>query len=377
VVETGDRKILVEGSSYARYLSSGDLLYARAGSLFAVDFDLDTLEVRGKPSLVLQSVSTDIASGAVQFAVSDSGDLVFVPGDLTVTNRGLAWVDRTGQVEEIGLEPGNHFAVRLSPDGRRAAMISGMTRSHDLWMVDLQRTTMSRLTFEGETTLGPWTWDGSRIAFGSSRDQTHSRTFWKASDGSGDAEILADTGYPSFPGSFSPDDRFLALHDLKPDRGSDIVIAPVQEDGESVEFAATRFIEWQPEFSPDARWIAYVSDESGGRYEVYVRAFPGPGGKWQISREGGVEPRWSRAGDAVYYRKESTLLRVPIVTSNGFEIGIAEEISDQLLARQEGGAYDVAEDGRVIFVSSPLEETTREEIAVVLNWAAELETQTP
>ena len=376
-VEDGQRKVLLEGTSHARYVPPGFLLYARGGSVFSVPFDKDTLEILGDPSLVLQSVSTDIASGAVQFSTSDNGTLIFVPGDLSRVNRGLAWVDLTGGIEEIGIEPGAHFAVSLSPDGSRAAVVSGMSRTHDLWIADLERTTMSRLTFEGETTLGAWTRDGSRVAFGSSRERTHSRSFWKPADGSGEAELLLDSGFPSFPNSFSPEDKFLALHDLKPDRGSDVVVVPVGGDGELIAFAATRFIEWQPDFSPDGEWLVYCSDESGGNYEIYVRAFPGPGGKWQISREGGVDPRWSRTGDAIYYREGSTLLRVPIDTSSGFQIGIAERISNELLPRQEGNAYDVAADGRVIIVSSPLDETTREEIAVVVNWASELAPDNP
>jgi hypothetical protein len=187
-------------------------------------------------------------------------------------------------------------------------------------------------------------------------------------------ELLFESEYPAFPGSFSPDGKILALHVLVPDRGADIVIAHLEGEKEVYPFVDTRFIEWQPAFSPDGKWLAYTSDESG-IYEVYVRAFPGPGGKWQVSTGGGGDAVWSDGGRTLYYRDGAILSKVAIDTTDGFKIGPPEEVNADLAAlmsRAEGGVFDVASDGRVLFLGSPGADSKRGEVGVVLNWGAEV-----
>jgi WD40 repeat protein len=315
--------VVLEESSTARYLSSGHLLYARAGSVFAIPFDVESLTVSGSPTLAIQSVSTDVSSGAVQFGVSHGGDLAYVAGDTSAARNTLSWIDQDGTVVPTGLDPGNHLSLSLSPDDTRMSLVSAMGPTTDVWIFDLERDALSRLTFEAATVASTWTPDGQRIAFGSSRDGAHTRIFWKDSDGSSEEELLFESEYPAFPGSFSP----------------------------------------------DGKWLAYSSDESG-IYEVYVRAFPGPGGKWQVSTGGGGDAVWSDNGRTLYCRDGAILSKVAIDTTDGFKIGPPEEINADLAAlrsRAEGGVFDVASEGRVLFLGSHGADSKRGEVGVVLN----------
>ncbi len=347
VLATGQRKVVQRGSSQARYLDPGTLVYARGGALFAVPFDPRRLETRGSPVPVLQSVATNVASGAVQFAISRNGSILWIPGEATRIGSQPVWVDRQGAQTPLLSESGQFLQLTLSPDGRRVAIMLDNTATADIWVADLERGGRSRLTFEVGVNDPTWTPDGSRIAYnGPSSAGGEVEIYWKPADGSGEAELLVSGPELDYVGSFSSDGRFLAFERVK--RGasqSDIWILSLQEERVERAFTSTDASEFNPSFSPDGRWLAYVSEESE-RPEVFVRPFPSGSGRWQISTERGIEPRWSPDGRELFYRDGSNLYRVAIDSSSGFSAGRPERIAAGFRAGDNSRTYSVAPDGK-------------------------------
>jgi serine/threonine-protein kinase len=197
----------------------------------------------------------------------------------------------------------------------------------DVWIYEWGRDTMSRLTFEtGEDSTPVWTPDGRRIAFASARaDKATPNLYWQRADGTGEAERLTESRNPQSPASWHPSGRFLAFHQSDSQSRSDIMLLPMEGDetsgwkaGKPTELLKTRFAEQHPAFSPDGRWLAYSSDESG-RQELYVRPFPGPGGRWQVSASGGSRPNWSRQRQELIFRVAGPQLQMLMVASYGVE----------------------------------------------------------
>jgi serine/threonine-protein kinase len=304
---SGARKIVHRGGFHARYLNSGHLVYVHEGTLFVAPFDLDRLEMTGAPAPALENVSAYRFRGAAQYALSDNGTLVYVPGG-TVGGRSIDWMDRAGKREPLRSARGLYSHPQFSPDGRRLA-VTILDRYLDVWVYDWERDTMSRLTFAPENDESPrWTPDGLRIAFGSWRDSTKSSNlYWKRADGTGDVERLTESEFPQRPGSWHPNGKFLAFTETKAG-GGDVLILPIEGDessglkpGQPTAFLDEPFSEVHPSFSPDGRFLAYASYESG-RFDVFVQSFPGPGGKWLISTDGGTWPTWSQNGEELFYR---------------------------------------------------------------------------
>jgi len=377
-ISTGERRSLVEQSSQAQYLPGGHLVFARGGSLFAVPFDPATLRTRGSPTLVVQGVAADIASGAVHFAVSQTGLLLYLPGDASGGGRrDLTWISPDGKREPAGIVTGRHEMMSLSPEGGRAALLSSGGETGDLWIwiADLGRGTMSRLTFEGIAEGPIWSADGKHVAYAATpRGQKvrGSAVHWKAADGSGEAEVLWSGDTRAFPMSFSPDGRFLAINRWNASGGSDIWILPLLGDRTPQPFLQSPIDEFMAEFSPDGRWLAYVSNESGV-LEVYVRPFPGPGGRWQISTNGGAEPRWGADGKALFYRDDGYLYTLPVDGSSAaFMAGRPERYIDGMPMGGNPRTYGLARDGRRVLALTYTETAAAENPTLVLNWAAEV-----
>ncbi len=373
-VADGARRVVVEQSSQAQYLASGPLVFARGGSLYAVPFDPVSLETAGAPTLVLQGVATDLATGAVHFAVSGNGSILYASGEPSAGARSdPVWVGRDGNRVRTGIEPGRHGQVSLSPDDRRLALLSRVGQSAEMWVTvaDLERGTLSRLTFEGSATEPVWAPDGRRIAYSSNPGQSHGADIlWKSADGSGEAEVLWSDDASKFPMAFSPDGSLLAV-DRATGGASDIWILPLARDRQPWPFIESRFNEYMAEFSPDGRFVAYVSDENGTD-EVYVRSFPVPAGRWQISAEGGREPRWSADGRELFYRNRGDLLRVAIDTANGFRAGRPERLFDGLETGGNPHTYDVSRDGRFVHLRPVDRQVEPTQVNLVLNWDAEV-----
>jgi WD40 repeat protein len=299
---SGSRKVVQRGGFYGRYLPSGHLVYVHDGTLFAAPFDLDRLEVTGQPLPALEGVASNSITGGAQFSVSDTGSLVFLPGPMKGIGIPLEWMTHDGTTTPLRLTAANWFNPRFSPDGRRLALQIKDAASN-IWIYEWERGTLTRLTSAALDSTPVWTPDGQRIVFASTREDSSTRNlYWQRADGTGEAQRLTQSKNPQEPGSWHPSGRFLAFEEnLK------LMILPMQGDdssgwkaGTPYPFSNSPFRETEPMFSPDGRWLAYMSDESG-HIEVHVRPFPGPGGKWQISTGGGFQPTWSAARHELFF----------------------------------------------------------------------------
>jgi serine/threonine protein kinase/Tol biopolymer transport system component len=370
---TGARHNLTQGATHPHYAPSGQLVYAQGGNLMAVPFDLQRLAVTGAAVPVVEGVLQSTSSGATQYSFSATGSLVYVTGAAQATQqRSLVWVSRNGAGQPLPTPLHEYLTPRLSPDGRRLAV----RRGDQVWLYDLSRGTQTRFTFEGENAAPLWTPDAKRIAFASINEGA-SDIFWQMADGSGGLERLITSEYLQAPSSWSPDGQLLALVRFNSNKRLEIWVLSIS-DRKAQLFLQTRFDEAAPQFSPDGRWLAYTSNESG-RYEVYVQPYPGPGGKWQISTEGGMEPVWNPNGRELFYRSGDKMMAVEITTQPGFVAGkprmLFEGQYDSNIPRAN---YDVSPDGqRFLMIKTNKQESAPTQINVVLNWFEELKQKVP
>ena len=377
-LDTGERKVLVQGGTFPHYLSTGHLVYDQAGILMAVPFDLDRLEVSGSPVPVIEGIrSPGSARGGAQFAVSRTGTLVYVPGSVEELASTLVWVDRQGVAEPLPAPPRHYEYPRLSPDAQRVAV--GIQRN--VWVYDVARNSLSRLTFEGVNAVPAWSPDARRVAFLSSRERPGNpgNMFWQMADGSGGVERLTTSDYQNAAASFSPDGQLLAFTESNPDTGRDIWVLNLA-DRETHPFLQARYEETAPKFSPDGNWMAYSSDESGRR-EVYVQPYPSPGGKWQISTNGGQEPVWNPEGGELFYVSGSSMMAVAIDIDmeSGFTPGTPQMLFEGRYVPTGFSLpnYDVSPDGQRFLMVKPVGTGGATQINVVLNWTEELKRLAP
>ena len=371
---TGERRVVIDGGFNARYVSTGHIVYARAGSLFAVAFDPSRLEVKGSPFLVLEGLATDPTRGIGDFSVSREGTLVYAPGSPRNVNRKLVWVDREGRTEPVIDELRGFRTPRLSPDGERIAVtIDGGT--DQLWVLDMARGTLTRQTFAWGNRFATWTPDGKRLTFGSNRHGSSINVYWQAADGSGTAERLTTSSYEQRPAAWSADGRGLAFSENHPTTGTDIWVLPMEGERKAAPLLQSSFNEMQPTFSPDGRWLAYVSDESD-RPDVYVQPFPGSGSKRQISTDGGTEPVWARNGRELFYWNGERLMAVGITTVPTFIVTKPALLFRGTYSRDRLSTnYDVAPDGRFLMIENHEKPLTQ--LNLVLNWFEELKHPLP
>ncbi|MGA2363354.1 MAG: protein kinase [Candidatus Aminicenantales bacterium] len=376
--------VLLQDGADARYVPSGHLVFLRQGTLMAVRFDLARLEVIGQPFPLVENVVQAFSidgnknTGAGQTGISDTGSLIYAPGGISPDPRNsLVWVDQRGVEQPVTALQAAFFAPRLSPDGQRIAYTT-YRRERPVWVYDLGTGTNYKLTGEGRSSFPIWTPDGKRLLF-PWRKSLESNLFWQPYDGSSPMERLATNESGKSPGSWSADGKTLAFVEFHLDTGTDIGMLDVGS-GRVTPFLNSQFNEMHPEFSPDGRWIAYASDESK-RYEVYVRAFPGPGMKQQISTEGGDEPLWARNGKQLFYRWENQVWAVNVRTDGGFATG-----KPRLLFEKPGylgGApirgYDLSLDSqRFLMVKLDQRKPTPvTEMILVQNWFEELKRLVP
>jgi eukaryotic-like serine/threonine-protein kinase len=374
LVGAGERRNLIPGGNQPRYAPSGHLVYAQSGSLMAVPFDIQRLTMTGPPAAVVMDVQQDRGTGVAQYSVSTTGSLVYVRGNVDVQRRLLVWVDRQGREQTLLAPPRRYGSPRLSPDGQRLAVDSD---EGTVWIDDLARSTLTRLTQESSNGMPNWTPDERRIAFYSNKDGPV-RVFWQSADGSGGMERLTG-GKNQFPNSWSPDGSRLVFCELSPTAGYDLWVQRIG-DHEAQPFLRTRFNEFAAQVSPDGRWLAYTSDESG-RNEIYVRPYPGPGGKWQVSTNGGAEAMWNRNGRELFYRSGNAMMVVAITTQAGFVAGTPRKLFEGPYVQTSRGVqqYDVTSDGQRFLMMKPVDEEPPAvtQINVVLNWFEELKQKVP
>ena len=358
-LRTGQRKTLIRGGSDAQYVETGHLIFAATGALRAVRFDLVRLEVLGDPVTVVDTVMTK-RTGAANYAVSRTGSLVYIGAGTSemAASRALLWVDRNGREEPTGAPVRAYGTPRLSPDGTRvAAEIYG--QNTDIWIWDFARETLRRLTFDpAGDGMSVWTPDSRHIIFQSGREGTSS-VYKQAADGSGTVERLSTSATPQWPTSVSPDGTWVAGFDLPPRATfADVVFLPLTQTvvpapapgrGPTGPLAETRFRGDMAEISPNGRYIAYSSGESG-RNDIYLRPFPRVDhGRWQISTAGGTRPVWARSGRELFYLDASNALTaVPVDTSRPtISIGVPVRLFDTGYAEPNPSRhFDVSADGK-------------------------------
>ena len=366
-----EQRNVVPAGMAPRYASTGHLVYAQAGNLFAVPFDLNNLTAMGEGVPVVQGVLQP-GTGFPNYSFSTTGTLVYIAGTASA-DRNLVWVTRDGTEQPLSAPARQYDWPRLSPDGRRVAVeIDGQT-----WVYDIARETLTRLAFDGTQNDAPaWSPDGTRIAMRSNREGPPGGIYWQMADGSGGQERLSSAMLGGTPLSFSPD-GYIAFFRTEARTKRDIWVLSIKDREASV-FLGTPATEGAPRFSPDGRWIAYVSDESGGP-EIYVQPYPGPGGKWQISTNGGIEPAWNRNGRELFYRNGERMMAVPIAAQPTFSAGKPTMLfeGDYLASPfpATGVTYDVSRDGQRFLMVK--EEASATQINVVVNWFEELKRLVP
>jgi serine/threonine-protein kinase len=379
-LDTGEKKVLVEGGSTPVYSPSGHLVYARGGKLLAVPFDAPGLRVTGPPFQVVDGVFMSSNTGMAAFAISPGGSLVYATGPQEGGQRVPTWVDRSGRATPLPVPPRSYLHPRLSPDGQKLAIeIEGST--HDFYGYDFPREVMTKLSFDGASHWPLWTPNGDRITFRSWKTGTMTM-WWMPADRSGQPELLTDVGRMQSPESWSPDGKTLVFTQMdNPETETDIYALTLGGPAPRP-LLRTKFAEGSPKFSPDGRWLAYSSDESG-RAEVYVMAYPGPGPKIQISTDGGTDPIWRRNGDELYYRNGDAMVMVRLATSPRVSVSkptvlwkgryLAGVGSSCGMEGPTSANYDVTANGdRFLMILDKSQDIVSKQVRIVSNWSAVL-----
>ena len=388
-LESGQVKIVQHGGYYGRYLPSGHLVYVHRGVLYGVRFDLARLEVRGEPVPLLQDMAANPATGGGQFDFSSTGIFVYAAGANAARSWQVAWLDSSGRMRPLLAAAGAYMWPRFSPDGTKLAFVGP---GPDIYIHDLERDTTSRLTFNGHANVPVWAPDGKHLVF-----QSVSNGFgfyWTRSDAAGEPQRLLESQNAAVAWDFSPDGRRLAYRvattDGGSDNGSDIWTLPLDltdpdhpKTGQPEPFLRTPADERVPRFSPDGRWIAYRSNESGNN-EIYVRPFPAAsGGKWQISARGGLYAFWSNNGRELFYETADNRIMVVDYTVNGdsFVPGKPRTWSDTQSFYSGFANMDLAPDGKRFAVFALSEAAPSENgsvhVIMLLNFFDELRRRIP
>ncbi len=383
-LDSKETKFLLNTSLHVVYApgpggNTGHLLFMRDQRLMAQPFDAGSLKLTGEPTVVADTVlnfpSEGGPTGYAAFSVSANGHLCYLAG--SVAQMQMGWFDRAGKLLNLVGSPSHLAEAWLSPDGKRLAFSRAEFDQWDIWLFDLARSTTTRFTFDAGADVSPvWSGDGSHIFFASSRDGGNRFTLYqKISSGAGTDQLLLKTDYNTYPDDWHSGkaDELLVYEADNPKSKFDIWVLPLTGERKPYPILQTEFNETHAQLSPDGRFIAYVSDESG-RAEVYVQSFPGPGGKWQISTSGGDQPRWRRDGRELFYMAPNqTLMAVPIAPGAAFEPGAPVTLFRTHAApgslTGDRNHFVVTPDGQKFLVINLVEENAQP-ITVVLNWAA-------
>jgi len=381
------RKIVARGGQSPRYLPTsgraGYLIYVNKAALFAIPFDLDKLETRGTAVPVLDDVAYEASSGIGQFDFSRTGTLVYRRASSSGAGlMTMQWVDPTGRKEPLRAKPGVYSYLSLSPDGKRVALRITEGGSEDVWVYDPQRDTMTRLTFSGALyDYTRWSPDGQYVVFG----VRGKGIFQARADGTGQPQGLTQSKTEQFPWSFTPDGKQLAYDDLGAGNWQ-IWTVPLEDRGGQLragkpEQLKSNVYDLNPSLSPDGRWMAYQSNDSG-KNEVYVRAFPpassGQGGKWQISNGGGGWVFWPRNGHELVYRSGDQIMSVSYMVKGNTFVADKPRV---WIAKLGGTMWDLAPDGKSVLVTTPVESAAvpkqEHEVVFLENFFDELRRRVP
>jgi DNA-binding winged helix-turn-helix (wHTH) protein/Tol biopolymer transport system component len=369
-LDTGEIRGLVEGATGARYAADGHLLYSQSEALVSSPFDPNSLQLKDTARVVVEGISVLPERGHAQFAVARNGTLVYLPGDLDTAKRELVEVGEDGALAALPFEDRFFRNIDVSHGSRKAAVTILDGSRSDVWVTEIDRGPLRRLTFEGFNIEPAWSSDGKWVAFASNRNGAHN-IYLKAADGSGEARRLLESELHQYPESWAPDGKMLLFNEYHPETGSDLWLVAINEDGSAKTrpqpLRTTPANDMEASFSPDGRWITYSSDESG-RWEVYVQSVPSDGGKWQVSTDGGGPSFWSADGGAVVYRDGVGLVRVPVTFEPELRLGTPEVVVERddivrVAAHPDGG--------KLIAIREVEGSASTEDIHVVLNWSSE------
>jgi len=361
-----------QGATQPHYVESGHLVFFRRGGLFAAPFSLSRLSIDGPVTSVpvgdlVEGWNAGLDHG--YFAASVTGSLVFVPGTVDLQQNRIVRVDRAGRAERLSDTGRYGYLPALSPDEKRLVAVDVIGPSSDgradLFLHDLDRRSRTRMTPDGANINPVWSADGKHIFFARFGAGGDSELYWLSADGSGTLELLADLPFDQEPSDASRDGRLLAFTDQNPE-SFDIQFLQLDGSNTSYVFAGTSARERDASFSPDSRFVAYVSDESG-RDEIYVRPVSSDGAKDVVSTRGGRWPRWSRRGNELFYMQGTTLMSVPVALDPSFRPGTPEPLFDASYS----GWFDVFRDGQH-FAMITIPEADLRELELVVNWSTEL-----
>jgi eukaryotic-like serine/threonine-protein kinase len=366
---------LLNADGPAEVSFSGFLLFPRQGTLFAQAFDFGNLELSGNPFPVAEQLISD---ANLSPGFSTNSDIVAYRSGAAAATRQLTWLDRSGKmVGTVGAVDGSFLLdSELSPDGKHVAVIRASGANQDVWLIDVQRGVPTRFTFDALSDVRPvWSPDGNRVVFSSNRSGQYN-LYTKASSGAGVEGLLLGSDELKVPHDWSPDGRFLLYHVSDSKMGMDLWILPISGDKKPYPFLKTPFEERDGQFSPDGKWIAYQSNESG-QFEIYVQPFPGPGGKFQVSTNGGAQPRWNKNGKEIFYVSlDSKMMSAPIKLSPDGQSLEGSTPAVLFPVRIAGGPlpgvnkqqYAVSADGQRFLVNLDVGEGTTSPITLIYHW---------
>ncbi len=376
----GEERTVLEGAGAVRYLPTGHLVYGREGRLFAVPFDLEKRQVTGTAITMPESVSVSTQTYCAQAAFSRSGALAYIESGGPMNDLRLVWADKEGNTS-LALDAAHSYSDPvLSPDSRRAALHL-VEKDDDVWVADLVRGGLTRITFTPEEDETPvWSPDGRELAYAASRAGQPRTLFRKLVDGGSAAVEHAIWHDPQHfhVNDWSPDGRTIIVEILRPETANDIIAIDV-ETGTETTLLASNYRETLARFSPDGKWLAYVSDESG-RNEVFVQPYPALNARMAVSIQGGVEPIWAPDGRRLFYRSPEHIMEVSVASISPIEFSAPRKLFADRFIRIQAIAhtqYDVAGDGRLLLIDGSPGASPTVEINIVLNWAEQLKRLAP
>jgi eukaryotic-like serine/threonine-protein kinase len=380
-LDGSSREVVLDNAPGVRYSETGHLLYGLNGRLHAAPFDAAARRVTGPVVTLPQAARSSALTGVFQAAFSRTGTLVFLPPGSDEEGLELTWVTRQGQASPASRVLRQHSDPRLSPDGRLVALHL-QDEADDVWVHDLARGTLTRLTFENSEDETPvWSPDGRQVAYASSRGSER-RIYRRAADGSTEEQLIATIASHAHVMDWSPDGRTLLLEVQGSRTESDLVLVDVAT-GTTQPILQSPFSEVHGRFSPDGAWLAYASNESG-RHEVYVQPFPALDARVQVSTDGGGQPVWSRDGRELFYRSPTHVTATRMTSRSPAAFSSPQPLFADSFEHPQSGSHfsiDVAPDGRFLLLARPvrtdLSAPRGPEIQVVLNWADELERLAP
>ena len=377
-LETGETRTVIQTGANPFYASTGHIIYALSGNLMAVPFDLESLTVRGNPVTVAEDILFDPDNLAYRYGFSQEGSLFFVKSVQEGGNN-LVWVDRNGIETEVPAASHLYWDPRVSPDGRRVA-VNARDAGNDIWVYDLSRGSLSRLTHDpGEDETAFWSSNGRWIAFSSSRAGQPRSIYRKLSDGSGEEELLWTGAHHMHVDSWSADGKSIILTDDAPTTLQDLWVLNLEGEPSTQPLLRTPYRESNGRISPDGHWIAYESDESG-QWEIYIQAFPGLGKKVLVSTRGGNQAIWSHDGSELFYRGEGSIMAVKVQSGETLSVTPPKPLfRDQYALRTQNHhiSFSVSKDGKQFLMLKGEPQTHITHLEVVNNWFDEVKRKAP